>query len=223
MAIWESDSIVLTDNGQGILSKVQMGIGSLQITKVVTSSGRVPKANLKSLTAVSSLKQEMSVVNVDSSNKGSSLLVSVNNENLSEAYRIEQIGIYAYHIDYGETLYMIAQCKDGTSDLMPLPDTPVALTYSFYLIHSEGITVDITIDPSGSVPYSVYNQHINDNNNPHGVDKEQVGLGNVENKTIENQTPEYTESSSLATLTSGEKLSVAFGKIRKAISSLHNC
>lgn len=47
-----------------------------------------------------------------------------------------------------------------------------------------------------------------------------VGLDKVPNVATNDQTPSYTEASTLATLTSGEKLSVAFGKIKKAISSL---
>ena len=50
--------------------------------------------------------------------------------------------------------------------------------------------------------------------------KGDVGLGNVPNVTTDDQTPTYTEAGSLAALSSGEKLSVAFGKIAKAISSL---
>lgn len=56
--------------------------------------------------------------------------------------------------------------------------------------------------------------------NPHGTTKSDVGLGNVPNVTTNDQTPSYTESSSLTKLTSGEKLSVAFGKISKAITDL---
>lgn len=47
-----------------------------------------------------------------------------------------------------------------------------------------------------------------------------IGLGNVPNVATNDQTPTYTEASSNAKLTSGEKLSIAFGKISKAISSL---
>ena len=62
------------------------------------------------------------------------------------------------------------------------------------------------------------NTHTSNKTNPHGVTKEQVGLGSVPNVTTNDQTPTYSEASSLATLTSGEKLSVAFGKIKKAIT-----
>ena len=56
--------------------------------------------------------------------------------------------------------------------------------------------------------------------NPHGVTKSDVGLGNVPNVTTDNQTPTFSMASSLTALVSGEKLSVAFGKIAKAISTL---
>lgn len=62
--------------------------------------------------------------------------------------------------------------------------------------------------------------HTSDISNPHNVTKDQVGLGNVPNVATNDQTPSYTEATSLATLTSGEKLSVAFGKIKLAITNL---
>ena len=62
--------------------------------------------------------------------------------------------------------------------------------------------------------------HPSDTNNPHKVTAAQVGLGNVPNVSTNNQTPTYTVTSANAELKSGEKLSVAFGKIAKAVSSL---
>lgn len=50
--------------------------------------------------------------------------------------------------------------------------------------------------------------------------KEDVGLGNVPNVATNNQTPTHTEGTTLEKLTSGEKLSIALGKIAKAITEL---
>ena len=66
----------------------------------------------------------------------------------------------------------------------------------------------------------VAKEHGDNKNNPHGVTKAQVGLGNVPNVATNDQTPTYTEASTLETLTSGEKVALAFGKIKKAISTL---
>nr|DAN14824.1 MAG TPA: structural protein [Caudoviricetes sp.] len=58
--------------------------------------------------------------------------------------------------------------------------------------------------------------------NPHKVTKNDVGLSNVPNVATNDQTPTFTESTTLTKLVSGEKLSVAFGKISKAITDLIN-
>ncbi|MCI7041692.1 MAG: hypothetical protein MR992_06130 [Lachnospiraceae bacterium] len=50
--------------------------------------------------------------------------------------------------------------------------------------------------------------------------KSEVGLGNVPNVTTNDQTPTFSQASSLSELISGEGLSVAFGKIAKAITEL---
>lgn len=63
-------------------------------------------------------------------------------------------------------------------------------------------------------------EHAESKKNPHGVTKELVGLGNVPNVATNDQTPTYTEASSLTELSSGEKLAVAFGKIKKAVADL---
>lgn len=62
--------------------------------------------------------------------------------------------------------------------------------------------------------------HVANESNPHGVTKEQVGLGNVPNVSTNNQAPTYAVPSSLSAMSSGEVLSTAFGKIAKAVSTL---
>lgn len=62
--------------------------------------------------------------------------------------------------------------------------------------------------------------HTGNTSNPHSVTATQVGLGNVPNVATNDQTPTYSQASTLATLTSGEKLSVSMGKIMKGISDL---
>lgn len=62
--------------------------------------------------------------------------------------------------------------------------------------------------------------HKGNTSNPHAVTKSQVGLGNVPNVATNDQTPSYTAATALAALVSGEKLSVAFGKLAKGITDL---
>ena len=64
------------------------------------------------------------------------------------------------------------------------------------------------------------NVHKSDTSNPHAVTKAQVGLGSVPNVPTNDQTPTYTAASAPAALASGEKLSVAFGKLAASVSAL---
>lgn len=163
MAVWSSNNIMLTQKGQELLSKVQAGVGQLTITKVVTGSGRVSASSLFTQTAVSSIQQNMSVTKVTTMSTGSNLELQVTNTNLSSSYNINQIGVYASHPDMGEILYMIAQCDEGTADIMPLPSvTPVTMNYMFYLIHSALTQLNITVDPAGLVSVATFNEHLED-------------------------------------------------------------
>ena len=60
-------------------------------------------------------------------------------------------------------------------------------------------------------------QHLADTNNPHAVTKSQVGLSNVPNVSTNNQTPTYAVPQEASNLESGEKLSVAMGKMARFI------
>ena len=66
------------------------------------------------------------------------------------------------------------------------------------------------------------NTHTGNKSNPHSVTKSQVGLGNVPNVATNDQTPTYSDTTTLVTLSSGEKISIAFAKIKLAITTLIN-
>lgn len=63
-------------------------------------------------------------------------------------------------------------------------------------------------------------QHLLNHDNPHQVTKEQIGLRNVENLSINDQMPTYEEAEELENISSGEKMSTILGKIKRAITSL---
>lgn len=78
----------------------------------------------------------------------------------------------------------------------------------------------VAVDQSNAIGVIIdtANAHYQNNENPHNVTKAQVGLGNVPNVTTNDQTPTYEQAGTLDRLQSGEKMSVAFGKIGRAIS-----
>lgn len=97
--------------------------------------------------------------------------------------------------------------------------------YALYLTPDE----EIDLSPYATVEEmnkkansSDLTSHIGNKSNPHGVTKGQVGLDNVPNVSTNDQTPTYSDTTTFATLASGEKLSVAFPKIKLAITNLIN-
>lgn len=52
------------------------------------------------------------------------------------------------------------------------------------------------------------------------ITKDNIGLGNVPNVTTDDQTPTYTQATTRENIASGEKLSIAFGKIKKWFADL---
>lgn len=88
-------------------------------------------------------------------------------------------------------------------------------------IPSEYINMDLSeLEKNISNVDNALIKHMDNKKNPHGVNAATVGLDKVPNVATNDQTPTYTEATSLVNLTSGEKLGVAFGKIKKAISTL---
>lgn len=134
------------------------------------------------------------VINSALSKKASTSSLTSHTDNTSNPHSVtkEQVGL---------------ENVDNTSDA----DKPVSTAQATAIADAK---------KAGTDAQDAIDAHAEDTSNPHGVTKSQVGLSNVPNVTTNNQTPTFTAATTLATLTSGEKLSVAFGKISKAITDL---
>lgn len=153
MATWNPDNVVLTQKGNEVLSKVQAGVGKLTVSRVVSGGGYVSPAQLYRQTAVTDLKQELTVTKTITDEQGSELALVLSNADLTTEYDLYQLGIYVTHPDFtGEVLYVIAQCNTDKPDHIPLPSVTVAtMSYSMYMEHSGTANVEITIDPAGQL------------------------------------------------------------------------
>lgn len=121
-------------------------------------------------------------------------------------------------VDEDGTIHAIG--SGGTSSYEELSDKPYINGTE---LSGNKTLVELGIQPAGSYLESESDPTVPDwakQPKKPTYTKSEVGLGNVQNVTTNDQTPTYTESSSLSKLSSGEKLSVAFGKISKAIADL---
>ena len=122
MATWSSDNVILTEIGQQILSKVQAGVGAITVTRIVTGGTIIPYAQLYKATSIPDIKQECTIISVNTDMKGSEISVSVSNEELEESYSLYTLGIYVTHPDFdGEQLYLVAECDTSNPDIVPIP------------------------------------------------------------------------------------------------------
>lgn len=154
MATWDPKNIVVTDIGAEILSKIQIGDGSITVTRVVSGGSQVPYSNLHSLTEVPDIKQELSIVGYSTEGSVSLLNTTLSNNDLLVGYSMYIIGVYVTHPSYeGEKLYMVAECNIDSPDYVPEPSyTPVSLQYDLYLKHGGASSIVINVNNSESLP-----------------------------------------------------------------------
>lgn len=219
-------SIVTTKAGLELLEKAAYISGSIEFTALKAGNGTYNGTEeLSGMTDLKKVSQTFGVGSV--SKKESDILVraNMNNNGVTKGYSITEIGLYATDPDTKtEILYAIIIAENGTEDYFPpYADAPTSITLDMYIgltETAEKVTFEVLPVEGTYTPAESFNEHTNNTNNPHSVTKAQVGLSNVPNVATNDQTPSYTVASSLAALASGEKLSVAFGKIAKAVSSL---
>lgn len=183
MATWLQENAVLTDVGLSMLSKAQVGLGKLCITKVVTRDVWDTVANNRKLTGnsstVTNIKQEAVLLTppgegdaetTDGQNVGVSKIVArFSNERITEKYYIKQVVVFMKLIDIdpnapegtdmGEVPYMVAQTENSDdSDIMPtFSDNPTAINYDLYILHAGVAQIDIAVKTAGYVDESTFN------------------------------------------------------------------
>ena len=221
--MWENT--VITNAGIELLKNALSG-GTITVTEIKSGAGKVDVSALKSQTAVSSIKQSGTVQGVTKTNETIKIGVLFSNAGLSAGYSMTQLGIYAKGSTGSEVLFAISQSTTGKEVPAESAMPSWSLVHNFYIKLNNDVTMTATVDPEGYVTFetmqTALNTHTGNKSNPHSVTKSQVGLGNVPNVVTNDQTPTYSDTTTLVTLSSGEKISIAFAKIKLAITTLIN-
>ena len=221
--MWENT--VITNAGIELLKNALSG-GTITVTAIKSGAGKVDVSALKSQTAVSSIKQSGTVQGVTKTNETIKIGVLFSNAGLSAGYSMTQLGIYAKGSTGSEVLFAISQSTTGKEVPAESAMPSWSLVHNFYIKLNNDVKMTATVDPEGYVTFetmqTALNTHTGNKSNPHSVTKSQVGLGNVPNVATNDQTPAYSDTTTLVTLSSGEKISIAFAKIKLAITTLIN-
>ena len=221
--VWENT--VITNAGIELLKNALSG-GTITVTAIKSGAGKVDVSALKSQTAVSSIKQSGTVQGVTKTNETIKIGVLFSNAGLSAGYSMTQLGIYAKGSTGSGVLFAISQSTTGKEVPAESAMPSWSLVHNFYIKLNNDVKMTATVDPEGYVTFetmqTALNTHTGNKSNPHSVTKSQVGLGNVPNVATNDQTPTYSDTTTLVTLSSGEKISIAFAKIKLAITTLIN-
>lgn len=213
----------LTSKGHVLLLRALDG-ETLKFTRIQLGNGAAQ--NAKNATTLSNPLATLLLTKAVTGSQYITLTSSFSNSEITAGFRITEVGIWAEDPDDegSEILYALGNEPEGTADYIPSKDSRILeLEYSIMIFVGEA--QNVTAEISESLAYASAAElkaHIGNKQNPHEVTAEQVGLGNVPNVGTDDQTPNYTIAQSLTVLTPKEKLSVAMGKIARAVQSLIN-
>lgn len=213
----------LTASGKNLLLRALAG-ETITFTKIQLGNGPEQDPIEASALVNPILTVELSKITVGQ--EYVTLTAQFTNGSVTSGFHITEAGFYAEDPDDNskEILYALGNEDESTADYVPDNGNRI-LEMQFDALIFIGDAENVSAAISSTLVYASkedFDEHTADQTNPHAVTKAQVGLGNVPNVSTNDQTPTFSEATTLATINSGEKASTIFGKIKLAITSLIN-
>lgn len=180
--------LVITEDGKKLLNDAFTSGKKVEFTNASASEMSFQEETLQRLSELLEIKQTVPIYNIIKDNDVIEMMVAFDNDTLSAGYYLRTLGIYA-KIDEGNE-FLFAVAKEQTENLfIPAGEVAVSGVSIKLKIQLENASVvQLIVDRAGVATLGdvleVNNKlaiHLQDKNNPHGVTKKQVGLGNVDN------------------------------------------
>ena len=213
---------VLTESGMSLLTRAVSG-EQITFTRFVVGDGQLPSGGTpQERTALVHQVLTFSITEMDNEQEGLIALTGeFDNEDVVEDFTWRELGILAKGEDNVEILY--AYSNDGANaSVVRQLNTDVLTIQEVTMIIAIGEAENVTAVYSPHRQYALAEDLTAHKNasNPHGIDKTTVGLGNVPNLAPKDMTVAFTAANVRANISTGEKLSVMFGKIAKVITDV---
>ncbi len=220
----------LTDSGRALIVKALAG-ETLTFTRLAIGAGDAPR-DAGSMTELADEVIGVGITGIEKGDGVATLEGSFDNSRIGAGFYAKELGVFADDPDDGEILYAYSNSNDYPAYIPTGSSTSFErVTLRVLVAVGDAETVEAKIGEFGG--YATTEEleaHENDTGNPHETTAEQVGLGNVPNVTTDNQTPTFPaltpeqandpSTIPLQNITSGETLSVMFGKIRNFITRM---
>ena len=216
----------ITTGGMELMLRALNG-EELIFTHVAIGSG-APPANPRLATGLTALKMTLDISAASISDGYISLQCETTNAGVTNGFKVREYGIYAQDMDDStqEVLYAYITETENQADYIPAAgvrtkEIKIAPTITVGTAENISAIVNASIE---YVPRTEFQTHVNADNNPHGVTKAQVGLGNVENYAVDDMSPTFTGASAAnlnnLKLTSGSSLKTLFGKLKTFVETV---
>lgn len=214
----------MTEAGMTLLLRAAGG-EKITFTKFQIGSGTLPSGkDPKTVTALYQSRLNVGISKVEDTEQDGYIELQGHFDNQTDVksdFRWTELGLFAK--DEKNVEYLYAYANDGVNaGTLKASNSEVVTEQTVSVIVAIGRSGNVTAYILPNATYASkaeFDAHLAASN-PHGIKKADVGLGNVPNVTTNNQQPTWTIASKLQELVSGEYLSVAFGKIAKAIKDL---
>ncbi|MBR3552465.1 MAG: hypothetical protein IKN72_03645 [Clostridia bacterium] len=217
--------ILLTDAGRAMLLAFTAG-SQIEFTRVVIGNGDYRRLTDESgdplAPQIVSAQKSAAFESPPQIDTGVATLTAVfNNSDLETGFHVTEIGYYATLDDGEETLYAVGNADERDADYIPAAaQRLVSVAYEGLVYIGDADVSAVLSENAQYTPLPAFEAHLRDKSNPHDVTAEQVGLGLVPNVRTDDQTPGHALIEVLENLKSGERLSVALGKIKLWIDKL---
>lgn len=211
----------LTNAGLNVLLRALAG-DRVIFTRVQIGNGEVQTA--ATAEALANPLLDLTITEITTGTTNVTLQTKFSNSTVEDGFRHTETGIWVrdQDDDTREVLYAYGYQNEATADYISASGDSILETQLDFLVFV-GEAANVSAAISESLVYASAAElkaHIENQKNPHGVTKAQVGLEAVPNVGTNDQTPTYTQASTLTALKSGEKLGAAMGKLARAVRSL---
>lgn len=225
----------MTASGYALMLNALDGVG-IQFSKIVIGNGEKPE-DYRVLTGLQNPIAAAEITEFTRKEKYAILRAPMLNSDSDGRLHWTELGVFAKDPTGGEDiLYGYAHSDlsgDGQGVSIPAYDTNlIELAHIIYVYVGEIDNVTAILSQSSEYAGAAeFRSHVGDNQNPHKVTKEQVGLGKVPNVTPENQQPAFANTvtsvttaedgtKSLPNIVNGDLIGTILQKIRSAIAAL---
>ncbi len=212
---------VLTEEGKALLIRAISG-EKIVFTKFKIGNGETTEEGVEKLNDLVNPIVEFGINEFDNSQAGYVIVSGMfDGTSITTDFRWRELGVFCKIEDEDEVLF--GYCNDANdAGILKANSTDRTIEQTVAFVIAIGDAQNVTALLSESMVYvskTEFEDHLTAEN-PHGIDAETVGLGEVPNVSTNDQAPTYTVPSEAAELASGEKLSLAFGKIAAAVKSM---